>query len=202
MVSKFILTFMAFFAIMNPLSNLPAYIALVADDDQIISKRIARKSLTIAFVIIAIVVMTGHVLFTLFGITLAALRIAGGILVVLTGYHMINGVHSPDAKHVGNELVADPTAVAVSPLAMPLFAGPGTIATAITLSQGGWEHRFITLTAFLLLCLLTYLLLLSAKDIARFLGQNIMAIITRVMGLILTTIGMQMLIVGIQGAFK
>lgn len=66
MVSKFILTFMAFFAIMNPLSNLPAYIALVADDDQIISKRIARKSLTIAFVIIAIVVMTGHVLFTLF----------------------------------------------------------------------------------------------------------------------------------------
>ncbi|BCK50748.1 hypothetical protein SDSE159_20050 [Streptococcus dysgalactiae subsp. equisimilis] len=132
MVSKFILTFMAFFAIMNPLSNLPAYIALVADDDQIISKRIARKSLTIAFVIIAIVVMTGHVLFTLFGITLATLRIAGGILVALTGYHMINGVHSPDAKHVGNELVADPTAVAVSPLAMPLFAGPGTIATAIT----------------------------------------------------------------------
>lgn len=199
MVSKFILTFMAFFAIMNPLSNLPAYIALVADDDQIISKRIARKSLTIAFVIIAIVVMTGHVLFTLFGITLATLRIAGGILVALTGYHMINGVHSPDAKHVGNELVADPTAVAVSPLAMPLFAG---IATAITLSQGGWEHRLITLTAFLLLCLLTYLLLLSAKDIARFLGQNIMAVITRVMGLILTTIGMQMLIMGIQGAFK
>ncbi|KKC17961.1 membrane protein [Streptococcus dysgalactiae subsp. equisimilis] len=187
---------------MNPLSNLPAYIALVADDDQIISKRIARKSLTIAFVIIAIVVMTGHVLFTLFGITLATLRIAGGILVALTGYHMINGVHSPDAKHVGNELVADPTAVAVSPLAMPLFAGPGTIATAITLSQGGWEHRLITLTAFLLLCLLTYLLLLSAKDIARFLGQNIMAVITRVMGLILTTIGMQMLIMGIQGAFK
>lgn len=184
---------------MNPLSNLPAYIALVADDDQIISKRIARKSLTIAFVIIAIVVMTGHVLFTLFGITLATLRIAGGILVALTGYHMINGVHSPDAKHVGNELVADPTAVAVSPLAMPLFAG---IATAITLSQGGWEHRLITLTAFLLLCLLTYLLLLSAKDIARFLGQNIMAVITRVMGLILTTIGMQMLIMGIQGAFK
>ncbi|BAN94636.1 hypothetical protein SDSE167_2262 [Streptococcus dysgalactiae subsp. equisimilis 167] len=58
------------------------------------------------------------------------------------------------------------------------------------------------MTAFLLLCLLTYLLLLSAKDIARFLGQNIMAVITRVMGLILTTIGMQMLIMGIQGAFK
>lgn len=51
---------------------------------------------------------------------------------------------------------------------MPLFAGPGTIATAITLSQGGWEYRLITLTAFLLLCLLTYLLLLGAKDIARF----------------------------------
>ncbi|MGT2933640.1 MarC family protein [Streptococcus catagoni] len=202
MLSKFVLIFMAFFAIMNPLSNLPAYIALVADDDQNISKKIARKSLIIAFVIIALVTLSGQFIFTLFGITIDALRIAGGILVALTGYHMINGIHSPGSKNIEHATPNDPMSIATSPLAMPLFAGPGTIATAITLSEGKFENQVLTLLAFFLLCLLTYLLLLSAKPIANFLGKNIMSIITRMMGLILTTIGIQMLLLGIRGAFK
>ncbi|WMB29892.1 MarC family protein [Streptococcus didelphis] len=187
---------------MNPLSNLPAYMALVAGDDKLISKKIARKSLLIAFTIVVVVTLSGHFIFTLFGITIDALRIAGGILVGLTGYHMINGVHSPAAKHIEPTSISDPLDVAISPLAMPLFAGPGTIATAIILSHGSWEHQLITILSFLLLCLLTYLLLLSADRIATFLGKNMMGIITRLMGLILTTIGVQMFVLGIQGAFK
>ncbi|KHD44609.1 MarC family protein [Streptococcus hongkongensis] len=202
MISKFILTFMAFFAIMNPLSNLPAYIALVADDDQTISKKIAGKSLIVAFCIIALVTVSGQYIFTVFGITIHSLRIAGGILVALTGYHMINGVHSPTSKNLETGNREDPTEVAISPLAMPLFAGPGTIATAITLSQGSFQNQAITLLAFFILCVITYLLLLSAKPIAQFLGKNMMGIITRLMGLILTTIGIQMLVIGIKGAFK
>ncbi|MCC9753248.1 MarC family protein, partial [Streptococcus agalactiae] len=86
MISKFILAFMAFFAIMNPISNLPAFMALVADDDQKISRRIAAKGVLLAFVIIVIFVLSGHLLFNLFGITLAALKISGGILVGIIGY--------------------------------------------------------------------------------------------------------------------
>ncbi|SQF41285.1 Multiple antibiotic resistance protein marC [Streptococcus ferus] len=201
MFSKFILVFMAFFAIMNPISNLPAYMALVADDDQKISRKIARKSLLLAFFIILTFVISGHYIFQLFGITVDALRIAGGLLVALIGYHMINGIHSPASKNLP-QTNEDPLAVAISPLAMPLFAGPGTIATAITLSHGGFTNQVITIAAFALLSLLTYVLLLSAREISQFLGQSFMGLVTRMMGLILTTIGIQMLIAGIKGAFS
>lgn len=120
MISKFILAFMAFFAIMNPISNLPAFMALVADDDQKISRRIAAKGVLLAFVIIVIFVLSGHLLFNLFGITLAALKISGGILVGIIGYKMINGIHSPTNKNL-EEHKDDPMNVAVSPLAMPFW---------------------------------------------------------------------------------
>ncbi|EFR45201.1 MarC family protein [Streptococcus pseudoporcinus] len=201
MISKFTLTFMAFFAIMNPISNLPAYMALVADDDQKISKAVAKNSLIIAFIIILVVTFSGHYIFQIFGITIHSLRIAGGILVALTGYHMINGIHAPLTNHLGANEKTNPMDIAISPLAMPLFAGPGTIATAITLSQGSFENQLITLTSFFILCLITYSLLISAKTISQVLGKNVMSVITRLMGLILTTIGIQMLVIGIRGAF-
>lgn len=200
MISKFIMTFMAFFAIMNPISNLPAFMALVAGDSKDISKKVAQKGILIAFGIVLTFTLLGNELFQIFGITIHALKIAGGILVALIGYHMINGVHGPANKNV-NSGQNDPMDVAVSPLAMPLLAGPGTIATAISLSDGGFENKLITIVSFALLCVITYFLLISANKIMTLLGKSAMGIITRMMGLILTTIGIQMLIVGIQGAF-
>ncbi|HGA0325701.1 TPA: MarC family protein [Streptococcus agalactiae] len=200
MISKFILAFMAFFAIMNPISNLPAFMALVADDDQKISRWIAAKGVLLAFVIIVIFVLSGHLLFNLFGITLAALKISGGILVGIIGYKMINGIHSPTNKKL-EEHKDDPMNVAVSPLAMPLLAGPGTIATAMGLSSGGLSGKLITILAFAILCVIMYVILISANEITKFLGKNAMTIITKMMGLILMTIGIEMLITGIKIGF-
>lgn len=200
MLSKFIMTFMAFFAIMNPISNLPAFMALVAGDSKDISKKVAQKGIVIAFGIVVIFTLFGNDLFHIFGITIHALKIAGGILVALIGYHMINGVHGPANQNI-NSGKNDPMNVAISPLAMPLLAGPGTIATAISLSDGGFENKLMTIVSFALLCVITYFLLVSANKIMALLGKNSMGIITRMMGLILTTIGIQMLIAGIQGAF-
>lgn len=98
MSSQFFYAFMAFFAIMNPISNLPAYMALVADDSQKISRKIAFKSLLIAFIIVTVFVFSGDLIFKVFGITIDSFRIAGGILVAVIGYHMINGNHSPSYK--------------------------------------------------------------------------------------------------------
>ena len=128
---------MAFFAIMNPISNLPAYMALVADDSQKISRKIAFRSLLIAFVIITVFIFSGDFIFKVFGITIVSFRIAGGILVAVIGYHMINGNHSPSYKGMEQQAVnSDPMSIAISPLAMPLFAGPGTITTALSLANG------------------------------------------------------------------
>ena len=194
---------MAFFAIMNPISNLPAYMALVADDSQKISRKIAFKSLLIAFIIVTVFVFSGDLIFKVFGITIDSFRIAGGILVAVIGYHMINGNHSPSYKGMEQQAVnSDPMSVAISPLAMPLFAGPGTITTALSLANGELRNQLITVVAFALLCVITYLLLRSAKQIAGFLGKNLMKIITKMMGLLLFSIGIQMIIVSVQTLIK
>lgn len=203
MSSQFFYAFMAFFAIMNPISNLPAYMALVADDSQKISRKIAFRSLLIAFVIITVFIFSGDFIFKVFGITIVSFRIAGGILVAVIGYHMINGNHSPSYKGMEQQAVnSDPMSIAISPLAMPLFAGPGTITTALSLANGGLHNQLITVVAFALLCVITYLLLRSAKQIAGFLGENLMKIITKMMGLLLFSIGIQMIIVSVQTLIK
>ena len=203
MSSQLFFAFMAFFAIMNPISNLPAYMALVADDSQKISRKIAFRSLLIAFVIITVFIFSGDFIFKVFGITIVSFRIAGGILVAVIGYHMINGNHSPSYKGMEQQAVnSDPMSIAISPLAMPLFAGPGTITTALSLSNGGLQNQLITVVAFALLCVITYLLLRSAKQIAGFLGENLMKIITKMMGLLLFSIGIQMIIVSVQTLLK
>ena len=203
MSSQFFYAFMAFFAIMNPISNLPAYMALVADDSQKISRKIAFRSLLIAFVIITVFIFSGDFIFKVFGITIVSFRIAGGILVAVIGYHMINGNHSPSDKGMEQQAVnSDPMSIAISPLAMPLFAGPGTITTALSLANGGLQNQLITVVAFALLCVITYLLLRSAKQIAGFLGENLMKIITKMMGLLLFSIGIQMIIVSVQTLLK
>ena len=203
MSSQLFYAFMAFFAIMNPISNLPAYMALVADDSQKISLKIAFRSLLIAFVIITVFIFSGDFIFKVFGITIVSFRIAGGILVAVIGYHMINGNHSPSYKGMEQQAVnSDPMSIAISPLAMPLFAGPGTITTALSLANGGLRNQLITVVAFALLCVITYLLLRSAKQIAGFLGKNLMKIITKMMGLLLFSIGIQMIIVSVQTLLK
>ena len=203
MSSQFFYAFMAFFAIMNPISNLPAYMALVADDSQKISRKIAFRSLLIAFVIVTVFIFSGDFIFKVFGITIISFRIAGGILVAVIGYHMINGNHSPSYKGMEQQAVnSDPMSIAISPLAMPLFAGPGTITTALSLANGGLQNQLINVVAFALLCVITYLLLRSAKQIAGFLGENLMKIITKMMGLLLFSIGIQMIIVSVQTLIK
>lgn len=203
MSSQFFYAFMAFFAIMNPISNLPAYMALVADDSQKISRKIAFRSLLIAFVIVTVFIFSGDFIFKVFGITIISFRIAGGILVAVIGYHMINGNHSPSYKGMEQQAVnSDPMSIAISPLAMPLFAGPGTITTALSLANGDLQNQLITVVAFALLCVITYLLLRSAKQIAGFLGENLMKIITKMMGLLLFSIGIQMIIVSVQTLLK
>lgn len=203
MSSQFFYAFMAFFAIMNPISNLPAYMALVADDSQKISRKIAFRSLLIAFVIVTVFIFSGDFIFKVFGITIISFRIAGGILVAVIGYHMINGNHSPSYKGMEQQAVnSDLMSIAISPLAMPLFAGPGTITTALSLANGGLQNQLITVVAFALLCVITYLLLRSAKQIAGFLGENLMKIITKMMGLLLFSIGIQMIIVSVQTLLK
>ncbi len=190
--------FMAFFAIMNPIANTAAFAGLVGEYSADEKRKIAIKALFITFMIVAVFSMFGKSLFHLFGMTLPALRITGGALVFLVGYHMLHGEGSRlHALHESNA-----SDVAVSPLAVPLLAGPGTIATAMNYSSSGnWMEIAITIVSFFVLCMITFLCFVFSSQIITRVGHDGLSIVTRLMGLILAVIGVQMLIDGIGAAF-
>lgn len=186
--------FLGFFAIMNPIANTAAFAGLVGDKDKTEQVKIAARSLTITFVVILAFSLLGKTIFHLFGITLPALRITGGILVFLVGYHMLNGqgskLHSSD--HRGD------SDIAITPLAMPLLAGPGTIATAMNYSAAASLMGIVmTVSVFFILCLITFYCFIFSSKIIATIGHSGLSIVTRLMGLILAVIGTQMVIVGV-----
>ncbi len=189
-----------YFAIMNPISNTATFIGLTTGDDRATKKAIAAKSLLLAFVIIAVVSVAGNLLFKVFGITLASLRITGGIVVFVIGYNMLQGsgaaAHSPAKEDIASSREAQ-LSVAVSPLAVPMLAGPGTIATAMSFASGGWLHIGVSLVAFAVICLVTYLSFMASDKLVAYLGQNGLNVITRLMGLIVASIGVGMFLTGI-----
>jgi multiple antibiotic resistance protein len=198
--------FMGFFAIMNPIANTPVFLGLTAEDDPTTRRKIATKALIVSFVIILVFSAAGKLIFDLFGITLPAFRIMGGILVALIGYQMMHGGEHSSVQHPSDEdkqksLDAE-LEVAITPLAMPILAGPGTIATAMNFASAGGVSGFIvTVGAFFVLCVISYLFFVSGERIVRYIGDNGIKVLTRLMGLILAVIGMQMLINGVGGAF-
>ncbi len=186
--------FLGFFAIMNPIANTAAFNGLVGNSGSSERFKIATKSLIITFGIVLLFSVLGKGIFHVFGITLPALRISGGILVFLVGYHMLNGnASSLQSSHKSNL-----ENIAVSPLAVPLLAGPGTIATAMNYSASGELTRVLmTISIFALLCLITFFCFIFSSRIMALIGKGGLDIVTRLMGLILTVIGVQMLIAGV-----
>ena len=124
--------FTALFAVMNPIANLPAFLGLVEGTDKKTSTKIARQGVFIAFVIITAFVFLGKIIFELFGITIPAFKMTGGILLFKVGLDMLNSktpsIHDQSAIPIDE-------GVAISPLAIPLLAGPGTIITAVNYAE-------------------------------------------------------------------
>lgn len=198
--------FMGFFAIMNPLANVPIFLGLTAGDDEQTKKAVAFRSLILAFLIIASFAVAGKIIFELFGISLPAFRITGGLLVLLIGYHMVQGKDSSvhQLKEEDNKKCREAElSIAVTPLAMPILAGPGSIATAMSFSAGGgFTEMIITICSFAVLCIIMYICFRFGGKLVAFIGSGALSVITRMMGLILAVIGMQMILEGIHGAHQ
>ena len=146
LISHAVTCFLGFFAIMNPIANTAAFVGLTADYTPNERQKVAFKSLLTTFLIILVFSVLGNLIFQLFGITIHALRITGGILLFIIGYQMLHGegskMHSSTASHN--------MGIAISPLAVPLLAGPGTIATAMNYAVSGDSVKIVvTLGAFL-----------------------------------------------------
>ena len=194
--------FMGFFAMMNPIANTAVFVGMTGEQTPTERRATAIKALVTAFFIVSAFCLLGKGIFELFGITLPALRLAGGVLVFLVGYHMLQGSSSKLHSHSENEQ-NERKDVAISPLALPILAGPGTIATAMNYSASGDMLSItVTISTFAILCAITLICFLLGPKLVDKLGESGISIVTRLMGLILTVIGMQMLIQGVHDAYQ
>ncbi len=214
--------FAGFFAMMNPVANAPIFLGLTEGMSSQERRGVATRATLVAFLTVLTFSLLGQIIFDLFGITVGAFRIAGGILIFRIGFNMLQGQHSavqhtvrareanrlsslPESQR-SSQPDAQPTpsqtegrfSVAISPLGIPVMAGPGTIATAIGFSAGQPAQMAITVAAFATLCLATWVCFLMAERLVRFFGTAFMAVITRLMGLILAVVGTQMFVHGVK----
>jgi multiple antibiotic resistance protein len=207
---------MGFFAIMNPIANTPIFMGItsgIKDSKQ--KNKIAFQSTLFAFIIVSVFTVLGQLIFKMFGITLPAFQITGGILLFFIGYDLLKGkntsVHQPATdQHELKKTAANPdsaSSIALSPLGIPILAGPGTIATAMNFVGANvqlphYVHLAVVIAAFAFMCIVTFLMFISANRIVKFLGSHLINVISRIMGLILAVIATQMVISGIKNAIE
>lgn len=193
-----------YFALANPIANTPVFIALTTGDTPSVRRMIARNSVLTALIVVIIFSLTGKLIFEMFGVTVAALRIAGGILVSIIGYQMLQGRSSSvqvprqvEGEEPPPDIVEAQLSVALSPLGVPMIAGPGTIAAAVSFSANpGLLHPLVSILAFSLIAGVTYAMFMQAARIVRFLGQTNLTVVTRLMGLVVAAIGVEMVLTG------
>lgn len=191
--------FTGFFAIMNPIANTPIFLGLVSDSSDIVKRRIAQKSTLTAFIIVVSFIILGKYIFELFGITIPAFKITGGILIFYIGFEMLmskkSQIHNQDEAKIDE-------GVAISPLAIPILAGPGTIVTAMnSVTHASIIHIIIVIITFGIMILLTYWAFIASDKIVKKIGNNLITVIGKIMGLILAIMGTGMVIEGIKLAF-
>jgi multiple antibiotic resistance protein len=199
LVTFSISVFTGFFAIMNPISNLPIFITLLDGADKQTKQRVNIKAVIIAFIIVSTFVILGKFIFELFGITIPAFKITGGILIFYVGFEMLQSKKS-SVKHLQDTNFDEN--IAVSPLAIPLLAGPGTIVTAMNfVPNTSYIHIGLVILIFGLMCVLTYITFTLSDLIVKKIGANVISVIGKLMGLILAIIGTGMVIEGIKISF-
>lgn len=199
----FLVSLSALFFVVDPLGLAPIFLALTRRDSPEKRRKAARKATTIFFFVVTFFALGGSVVFDLLGVSLAAFKVAGGLLLLLTALDMIRHRQS-DTRTSDEEIDAASRKddIAIVPLAMPLLAGPGSIATAVVLTTraSNWFQVAMVVVAIGFVALLTYLLLRGAAVVERVLGKNGLAILERVMGLLLAAIALQFVIDGLGEA--
>lgn len=189
------------FSMMNPIGNLGIFASMTADRSAAESRRIAWTCATAVAATLLVVTWTGGLLLDFFGISIDSLRAAGGIIVLLIGLRMLfnNTEHTQTPSEAAE--AKERASIAVVPLAIPIIAGPGTMAVVLVAAK---QHPSILgkgeITAVVLaLSVLTGLMMSFASPIARKLGESGIGVVTRVMGLVLSAIAMGLLAEGLKG---
>ena len=194
-----ITAFATLFVVIDPPGLVPLFIALTQGMDPGQRRRMARRACLIAFVLLTLFGLLGEALLGFIGISMPAFRIAGGILLFLTALDMLFERRTQRREGQQADPDHDPS---VFPLATPLIAGPGAIATMILLvgqSGPGWIGTVAVLGLLLAMIFATYLFFLASPFLERLLGRTGTVVITRLLGMLLAALSVQFVIDGVRG---
>jgi multiple antibiotic resistance protein len=192
----------ALFFVIDPLANMPIFLTVTASDTPEQRRRIARRAAFASCVTLSIFAAAGGLIFKAFGISLGAFKIAGGLMLLLMSIDMMRAQPSPTrttAEEQGEARVRDD--IAIFPLAIPMLAGPGAIATVIVLmSRAAWDPMR-TIAVFIAIALVSasaWLLMRSAASAQRLLPTTMLRAFERIMGLLLAAVAVEFIAGGIR----
>jgi multiple antibiotic resistance protein len=207
--------FVALFALLDPIGMVPLFAAATAGSPPPAQRRLALYVSMFAVVFMVFFFLTGTVLLKFFGISMPAFRIAGGLMLLLMGLNMARNdfttlfTQAEEVTADGEELSSGAYArkrfeSLIVPFGMPLLVGPGAISAAVIYASEakaiGLEGQIAGIIAILAVCLCVLAAFLASGLISKALGKVGMTIVVRVLGLILTAMAVQFLIVGVAGA--
>lgn len=205
MLSYFLISFTTILTIVNPVGAIAPYLAMTENDSLTKKKRIALRASFVSSIILIVCALSGAFIFKFYGITLPAVKIAGGVLLFFIAFDMINArasrMKTTDEEQMEGVEKED---VAVFPLAIPLLSGPGAIVSVFMLSDK-MEHIYqhlILISAIIFTGALSYFVLSLAPKLVIIMGHIGMNILNRLMGLMLASIAIQFILDGIKAAFS
>jgi multiple antibiotic resistance protein len=199
-----LITFTSLLFIVDPIAVIPTYLVITARETPAQRSSTARRACVAATLILFVFAMGGLLIFKLFGITLEAFRIAGGLILWVVAMDMLHGARTTQE---GSPEIVEGRAkedVALTPLAMPMLAGPGAISTVMVLSsQAKSSAQSIALYGSIILaCVIAWGTLRVAEWLVVHMGQTGIRVMTRIMGLLLAAIAVQFVITGVLEALR
>lgn len=207
--SVFLTILIGLFSLINPLSALPIYISLTEDDSEANKLNTLKKTCIYILIICLVSYYLGVYLLHFFGITIPALRVAGGLIIFRSGWQLLNVTHKKEARDNIEEDQGRRNDISFSPLAMPLLAGPGSMSFLITLfstrsedaSEAFWQDA-AAISAILIVVISIYFIFKFAPRLMRYTGQAGLTSMSKIMGFIVTGIGVQMILSSITTVVK
>ena len=195
--SFFLVVFTSFFTLMNPLGIMPVFLKMTENLEEQQRKATARKAVITSFLALMFFAFTGNVLFDFFGISINGLRVVGGILFFGMGFDMLNARLS-SSKIREEDIKSYVTDISITPLAIPMITGPGSITNSIILMRDAEtiESKAILIFAVIVLMLLIYTILAYSCKLVKFIGETGNLVLMRIMGLIVMVIAVEFFIAG------
>jgi len=201
-IELFVSSLITFFVVIDPPGCAPIYAGLSASASAAQKRAMAIRAVGVSAAILFVFALFGEALLKGLGISLASFRIAGGIMLFLIALEMVFEKRTERREDRAAKVASDPEAedVSIFPMAMPMIAGPGSIASVMLLMSrnSGLERSAVVLAAMVTILLLTLVALLAAGPIMRILGAKIEAVITRLLGVLLAALAVQFVLDGLS----